>query len=255
MSRECLHKTLALHTELVLENLDAQVKGPEVLLSALKADINQLLSFFSKRILFGFRFGSNLIDAQVLVQQVFGGEPHFEERLAIHDNRIVARPTIYALLYDRSSSNSAKAKNVSLIEVRRSDWDTGAINSQAIATAMILETLFQAPIQSIQIVFPDRIRIVAYSRSAKSKVLSLANQFLSMEGLNSERHRQTSCASCFLSAQCDVLYNAASWEKKEPHWPKNMQFRHSRRFKKAQPSQNMPGKLITSQQLRKTTFQ
>lgn len=254
LSRESLHKILATHTELVLENLDAQAKGSETFLSDLKTDINQLLSFFSKRILFGFRFGSNLIDGQVLVQQVFGGEPHFEERLAIHESQIIARPNIYALLYDRSSPQSAKVTGVSLIGVRRSDWNPTVINAQTVTTAMILETHYQAPIQSVQIVFPDHIRIVPYSSSAKGKVLRLANQFLSMADLSTERPNQTHCASCLLSESCNDMYNTDSRKKKEAHWPRNRTFRDPARFERNEPHQNLPRKLITSQQLRKIIF-
>lgn len=249
-TRRTLQKTLGIHLDFVLEEFDRNVEGPENLLTNLRNDIECLLSSFSRAIFMIYPFQYNPIESQDVIHYFFGGELHLDTRIPIYENQIVAKSDLHVISHKEKDDITSPIEAVSVLEIKRSALTPQVADFQAVATAMVLETHYQAPIRDLHVVFPSQTRIIPYSKKMKERILHLASQFLSMDDIQPELYRKLGCISCPLSIMCKKLSRTSARERQE-----TFVLRRDAIHERANSTQNgicseLRGMLITSQQLR-----
>lgn len=249
-THKTLQKTLDIHLDFVLEEFDRNVEGPEDFLTNLRNDIQRLLSSFSQAIFTIYPSQDGPIESQDIINYFFGGELHCDERIGIYDNQIVAKSDMHVVSYQERYDDTTPIQAVSVLEVKRSALTSQIADLQAIATAMVLETHYQAPIRDLHVIFPSRTRIIPYSEAIKARILHLASQFLSMADIQTELYGKPGCCSCPLSVRCKKLSRTTAKRRQEAFLLRNDAMHERARSTRTDIYNDLLGMLVTSQQLR-----
>ncbi len=249
-TRKTLQKKLDIHLDFVLEEFDRNVEGPEDFLTNLRNDIERLLSSFSRAIFTIYPSQNSPIESQDVINHFFGGELQLDMRIAICENQIVAKSDLHVVSYKEKNDTTSPIRAVSVLEVKRSALTSQIADLQAIATAMVLETHYQAPIRDLHIVFPSRTRVIPYSKAIKARILHLASQFLSMNDIQTELYGKPGCCSCPLSNKCKKLSRTSARQRQETFLLRGDSIHERANSSRNGICSDLLGMLITSQQLR-----
>ncbi len=231
VSSETLSQNLDTAADLVFENLE-QVE--DIPLDFLRLIHNEFYALFCT---FGTWIIENLITEesftpQEIVNQVFGGTPHFEERISLFENQIVVKPDLYAIHNNQAA----------VWELKLSDTFLQVAKTQAILTAMVIQTFYSVSIQNVRILTPESIHSVEYSPTTINEVIQLISKYITTKGFNPSFFHSEECINCVHTERCRLLVELEETRCQQMIWDQAF---HSLSF---DPS-NLPEKLMTSKEL------